>query len=441
MTQKRTAYVGIWQSMFLLASLLLTIGCNDQPTDLGKEFSSDTLNTYLITTEDTTLITDVVADWQPAFLGSSIPGGLYNRGFTYIGNHGGINARSHMRFGVPLNDTLMSANQIDIQEATLRIYLRRYYWGDPSKGWEFTVHPVLQSWNRASTTIDTLAEMASQAPLYGEAIAEVSGAIEWSTSAYVAVDIPLNSTDFLKDWFVLGATTATYEQIHGLALLSPEGKGDAIMKLSASVPGDEDVPTSEIIVTYTIDGMAQATTETLTAIQDGTYLTRPNAEVQEQLDGSLFAQGGVIGRGRLMFDVSMIPPLSSINKAELILTRNGNLSDFGYFIGDSTGSDIGLNVPYGVATRTFLFDGVDTTGLTSGLFIDLLEQIDDSDKFSADRLNALVELWVRGEENNGIILRVENEVSQLNRWVFYGNDAADASLRPVLRIHYTTRPR
>ncbi len=441
MTPKHNAYRVFLNAIIVLGALLVTTGCNDQPTDLGKEFSSDTLNSYLITSDDTTLITNVTADWQPAFIGSAPAGGLYNRGFTYVGNHGGVNARSHMRFGIPLNDTLVSEDQVSISDATLRIYLRRYYWGDPSQGMHFSVRPIMQSWNRASTTIDTLNEMASQAPLYGEPIAVVSSPIEWSTSTFVPIDIPLESTDFLKEWFVLGATTATFEQIHGLALLSPEGQGDAILQLAAGVPGDSEVPPSELIVTYSIDGMDESTTQTLEAIQDGAYLTRPNSDVQQSLEGSLFAQGGIIGRSKMQFDVSMIPPLSSINKAELILTLNRNLLDFGYYIGDSTGSDIGQNQQYGVTTRTFLYEAADSSSYNSALFVDLLEQVGESDTYSADRLASLVELWVRGQENNGLILRVENEVSQLNRWVFYGPDAIEPTLRPVLRIHYTTRPR
>ena len=59
--------------------------------------------------------------------------------------------------------------------------------------------------------------------------------------------------------------------------------------------------------------------------------------------------------------------------------------------------------------------------------------------FTVD-IRSIVQPWVTGKANYGIVIRLYNEFTQVDRFAIFGSAAADSTNKPQLRIQYTYLP-
>jgi hypothetical protein len=145
----------------------------------------------------------------------------------------------------------------------------------------------------------------------------------------------------------------------------------------------------------------------------------PEGNVPQLNDERITLIAGLGQRGKLYFDVSALPEHVNINKAELTLYV------------DSLASIIG---------------SPDADSLRVHFFADSTQNlIDDDETISRIRFNGdnfqgtitrLIQAIASGKENQGFSLTVSNEIEAVDKYVIYGSDYPDVSLRPKLIIYY-----
>ncbi|HSQ74321.1 MAG TPA: DNRLRE domain-containing protein, partial [Bacteroidota bacterium] len=139
----------------------------------------------------------------------------------------------------------------------------------------------------------------------------------------------------------------------------------------------------------------------------------------------LYLQAGIVYRSVVKFDIGFIPKGSTIHLAELLMERDPLTSKLNRFSGDAAFSAHAMVVD----SATGAFESSAATGtLKSGT----------DQTYTAD-VHTTVQSWVRGP-NYGLMLRVtgEQEFMSFDLLTFYGPTAADAALRPRIRILYST---
>ncbi|MGA2298264.1 MAG: hypothetical protein ABSG15_12020, partial [FCB group bacterium] len=146
----------------------------------------------------------------------------------------------------------------------------------------------------------------------------------------------------------------------------------------------------------------------------------------------LIIQGGVSYRNKMVFDLSMLPPLAAIHGAELDLTLNPAKSYAGNTSLDSIIYAVLLpsTEPYNSSKITGSYYGYRSSS-TSNLYI-------------FPNMISSIDYWTRYLNKGFLVFSAEgiiNEYQELNRLVFYGNNEADSTKRPKLKIIYSTRPK
>jgi hypothetical protein len=180
------------------------------------------------------------------------------------------------------------------------------------------------------------------------------------------------------------------------------------------------VPTLTVIAR---NDAGTVTDTTVYTIGNDTFLGNVDNLVTDP--GRLYVQAGVAYRSTLMFDASPIPKGAIVNKANIVLQLDP-ASHVSEFSGDTLQA---------IHLRTSLTD--------SSAF-----EVEGAVGESGEPGQVLyefrrgVQLWVNGT-NNGVLIRATslNEFSNLDQYVFYGPEAADAALRPKVIMTYTVERR
>jgi hypothetical protein len=163
---------------------------------------------------------------------------------------------------------------------------------------------------------------------------------------------------------------------------------------------------------------AQDTSDTITVDSEkDTFIAEPVALPGEDL---LMVSDVPVTRTWLQFDISAIPESSFINLAVLSLS----VSEFKDPLDNMTIR------AYPVSDRQTL-DYETSPYASSNLFT--------GKELAEFNITTLVQNWITGTENEGILLKPYLEYSSLSQALFYSS-AADSSHRPALKIVYTLRP-
>ena len=158
------------------------------------------------------------------------------------------------------------------------------------------------------------------------------------------------------------------------------------------------------------------TTVSAEATQDA-FIVQLVTSLDEDL---LCVSDGTVRRSWIHFDVSTVPESVFVNKASLALS----VSEFSSPLNSMT---IAAYPVTDLGTLAFSTSSSGFANLFTGK--ELLEI----------NLTGLVQSWIEGTQNAGLMLKVPSEYSDLSRALFF-TSAADSLQRPRLTILYTTPP-
>lgn len=392
----------------LFVGALVVSSCNDQPSPLGSGLITDTLQTVIVTSDTTKLL-------DSAYAGTiSIPisngGDRSNTNVFLVGNTPTAKATAFIRFDIA-PDSVANLTEQELISASLKLHPLRYSFGDTvGNQLAFDVVHINKVWS-PSITKDTLAGKN----FLGDKVASFSGSIALKdTIPPLLINFPDKAA--LHRWIFTDSLK------YGLALI-PSSGSQVIRQFSTIGIGELERATTSIELVYKRAG----STTTDTVYVHSAYINTFMESSTSLPEGKLVVQGGTVSRSRLLFDISIIPPLATIHRAELSLTLDSASSAFG-----NTG--IPKTVSMRLATGDSLISGdaayaVGTRKANTATYV-------------FPNIGTALERWLRGTKNYGLILHTDAgpEIRQLDRMVFYGLRATDIAKRPRLTLVYSVKP-
>jgi hypothetical protein len=316
------------------------------------------------------------------------------------GSASGYEATSLLRW-LFLPDTIGQAGRI--LAASIRLHPLHYHIG-ASAQMTLELHEIASFWSSFTFTSDSLATLRSNSLPVGR-LTVAPGEVD-------SLDIPID-TSVVRSW-LQRAAEGRFTDLLGVTLRSAdEGRVQAFHSAEGARP-----PVLEILLERDgrIDTIRGANPE------DTWCVTGPEVAAADRL----VIEGGTAIRGRLMFDLSSIPPASIVNHAVLHLRIDRAASTKNYRGIDSllvhVNLDSSLNRISSVGLLTRL-DGTDGVTLSAEGVL----------------LTQAVQDWVNRRPNNGFILIKAAESSDIDRLVLYAA-TSPVELRPRLVVTYTSQP-
>ena len=389
------------------ASMLFT-GCvvNDLPGPVGSEFVTDTLLLTSLSSETSPLITSTLNGRAHIPIGN---------GNFFIGRTTDLEMFSFVRFTMPI-DSFPDIQERDIISCTLTMAPVLYGYGNIQTGrLAFRAVQVLQPWNRFATQ-DTLAQLQRQGQIYGTRSLLSYNGVGILQSSQAVIQLPFDRT-LATQWLAM-TDSAQKAQQYGLAFfadpsssvissffgnINEEGTTPPIIEIRFRRPAD------------TIDRLRR-----LVGFQQASF-SRP---LQSFTQNGLIMQGASGLRSKIFFDVSRIPPLAIVHRADIFLTPDSLRSN--------TGTE---KIPVSIVARV----AADTSFIGSNFFSDrqVIARDEITGRYTAN-ITQLIQRWSFGRTNNGLILSLNDidENSQATRLVLFDR-TADSTRRPLLRLLYS----
>lgn len=396
-------------SIFVVSIILLALlqSCNEKPTTVGYEFVLDTIEVYPLTSNEVPLITSHKSYRR------HIP--IFNSGAMLLGqvkdNEGVSTAYMILRFS---NFPDSNHKIISITGAVLYLYPLRYGFGDTiSNMLSFDVHPLTKI-----VTQETDCDSLDDTYYDGNTIlARWEGKIEYLDS------IPRISMEFdtniVRQWLIEQSEPNRDTLMNGI-FIKPNPNSTIIRQFSAasiSAP-KRDRPMLKVYYTRA-DGKPDSSITR--SANDISIVCTPKIN-----ENQVVVQGASGYRTEFEFDVSILPPLSAIHRADFELIMNESKSKYGNFGPDS------------LLRLEFIVDSTDEDYFTR-LYEGVREK--NSQKYVFNYLASAVEIWNRRGGKGRLILRPANvaeEQQQMDRIYFFGLE--DLANKPKLRIIYSKRP-
>lgn len=397
----------MWYALLLVGALVVS-SCNDQPSPLGSDLITDTLRTVVITSDTTRLLDSAYAG--NIVIPISNGGDKANTNIFLVGNTPTAKATTFIRFDL-VPDSVATLTEQEIISASLKLHPLRYAFGDTiGNQLSFDVVHINKVW-APSITKDTLAGTN----FFGDKVASFSESIVFKDTV-PPLFINLSDKATIHRWIFTDSLK------YGLALVPLSGS-QVIRQFSTVGIGQLERATTSIELVYKRTGSTSVDTVYVQSAYINTII-ESNTPLPEK---KLVVQGGVVSRSRLLFDISSIPPLATIHRAELALTWDSASSAFG-----------NSGVPTTVSLRFATGDSL--TSADAAYAIGTRKA--NSTAYVFPNIGTALERWLRGTKNYGLILHTEAgpEIRQLDRMVFYGLRDIDAAKRPRLTIVYSVKP-
>jgi hypothetical protein len=373
----------------ILAGFLLLASCSDDLTEATALRAAFVRKDVII--RDTTLTPTSTSTFRTRL-------GMNGR-LNQLGHSGGYQAYTLLQF---LSAYFQQRDTVSVVSARLTLRLEGWF-GDSTGTLAFTVHKISQDWRAPTVRWDSL-------PAFDATVRGTYSGVVTADTQQITIDL---DTAMVREW--LNKSTITQ---HGIILVPTPAcntiRGVHIFEFDSL----KYYPTLEIIARN-----AAGTVQDTAKYDAGVDTFVGNVDDPVPSTERLFAQSGVVYRGRLRFDVSFIPRGSIINTAELTLVRDPATSRLNRFTPDS----LLLMGTLVSATDSSRVDGTIAGGKISGASADTV-------KFDVRRP---VQLWLVGN-NNGLLLRTSalNELSSFSLFSFYNEQALQSAARPKMRIRY-----
>ncbi len=404
-TNKRPKFY-LYIILLVTALSLYTIGCADDPSNLGLNFIPNGETTGV-------RIFDSYIDTMP-ITSQNVRYYVNNSSSQnfMVGKNGSYDAKGLIKFG-GFGTEYDSAT---VNSAVMTLSYRNYYFPTSSSDSlgqvSFDVYKILSNLNFTTITLDSVYSTTFGTTQQGS----FTGS---PTADSQEVSFNLN-TSMVKDWLEYSADTNYANKNYGIAL-TPNTNSNVIKAFYSGLQGiaESVLPTLTIILTKNGD------TDTITTRASATLslvntVFAPNNE-------SFYLQAGVSYSQVMKFDMSRFPANSTINDVQLYFTLDGANSKFSR----QTSYNIDINYIS------------DTVGYKSTDIVPFSGSSVGNNKYMIRLVSAIqaspFQRWQLGQANYGIFIRARNQTVNLDLFSFFKETASVDSTRPRVVIKYTPR--
>jgi hypothetical protein len=386
--------------IFSLVCSFTIINCSDEPNavGIGQLQGSDFVNVRSFDSyKDSAIVTGssfkrhVSVGLSPFLLVGKYQGGKYP----------GYEARTLIKFST-IPDSLANATVVS---SKITLQPSHYTLGDSSADLSFSAFKITQQWSASTVTWDSITSSSfDPAPK-----ANFSGSVNDTTAIAFDLDPTL-----VKEWLINAADTMKHSLLQGLILM---GTTNSAVRTFNSFQS-QVVPQLE--VAYTKDSRS----DTLRLYSgEATFIADVNLPPDPQ---GLYLQSGVAYRAQVKFDVSKIPSRVVLNNAIMEIALNRAASTLSYQYTDS----LFLQFRNDIST-----DSTEATIVIGKR----LDNTKDVYTFTGQALTSMVQRWVNGTFNNGVVLKALSELRNLDLFTINAPTVADSTV-PRLKVTYMTLP-
>ncbi|MBI5476384.1 MAG: DNRLRE domain-containing protein [Ignavibacteriales bacterium] len=364
-------------------------GCSNEPGKVGVGLvsPSDTLSV-------TTLELNSYADSSFVYRYSGTPHifvGKYSASGTAIESNG------LLQFSGLTN--VPDSALIDSAYITLHL---NYAYPDTIGDIRFGIYEMIKGWNQSTFTWDSLADSYDPTAKY---------AFQNSFTGLRSINIPIDS--LVHKW-VKNKTNSP----NGI-LLKPALDGSNVI-VGTRINSFVDT-ISSLTVAYRIPGDDSIKHFSTNAVQS-TFVSNGNL-IQEET--KILVQGSIGQRGRLLFDLSMLPKRISITRAIIQLTTDTTYPLANIHTHDSL-------IVHLIRKSVYPYD-------STALGTLCVPSIKDGQKIYTADIKSIVQTWLVREPNNGLLIRPYSENYSFDQFAIF-NNKSEWKLQPKLFIIYTILP-
>ena len=383
-------------SSAILIFFLIFVSCQDDPTSIGKDFIGGELQIIELNS-----ITDSLAQSSGYYIADSLSFGASPT--VLLGNLDYVKSTLLLRFGAIIPDSIqnfLDEGSLTVLSAQVTLY-PTYKIGDKSQQLSFTVHEITSEWGTTGFNKDSLSLVTYEPN-------EITDSKQITDSA---ITFNVNNNTALNWLESMGGDTL--KNNYGMILFPTPGTNVLYGFRGFTNVLYDDSALLQYIVQNSENKIDTINTRVLFDVHV------PEGNVPQLNDERITLIAGLGQRGKLYFDVSKLPEHVNINKAELTLYV------------DSLSSVIG---------------SPDADSLRVHLFADSTQNLIDDDeaiariRFNGDyfegTITRLIQAIASGKENQGFSLTISNEIEAVDKYVIYGSNYPELSLRPKLVIYY-----
>jgi hypothetical protein len=384
----------------VIALSLYTVSCTDNPTELGLKFipPGETTGVRIFDSYIDTM--QITSTNIKKHINTSSSSNLI------IGQSGTYNSKGLIKFP-NLNPNYDSAT---VLEAVLKLRYKNYYFpfstADSLGQISFDVYKVQANLTYSQVTLDSITSTTFGTTSKGSYTGSPAADSE-------EVDITLDPT-LVKDWLEYQADTSYPVKNYGVGLIP--NAFSAALKGFHSANGGDLRPVLYYIVNKNGD---------IDTVNDNTSQTVFLADANLQASEEFFLQAGISYLQVMKFDVSRLPSGATINDVQLILTLDSSMSIFTNQTNKSLNANYILDTA-GLVTES-LFDGSPSS---SNQYTFRLVSFQYPSPFQR---------WLNGQTNYGLLISPDNNLVNLDRFVFYDVNSNIPNTRPRVIIKYTPR--
>ncbi len=384
---------------FFAALVMVTPGCSDDPSSLGK----DQLAERGVGVVDTVLSTDTnfvkAYSYRPD---TALQLGAANH--LLVGKVRNVEAWALLRFNPYLVGSGYIPDSLHILSAKLTLTYA-YKIGDTTAFFEATVHRIKNGWSPYTFTADSLAYLS-----YGGVAGTIIDSLSSETTTFNL------DTSVVMDWFRVGYDTSFATKNYGL-VIKPNANCRKVVGFQALTTYSTTHAVLKVIVEKTTDYKYYLDTLTFNVYSDahivkGTEIKQPQR---------MTIQSGLPQYGNVWFDIAQIPDGVILNNAQLILhsdtTQNlhGTTLDnqlYAYYLTDSASGKV----------NSYYYTTLDyDTGTYSGT------------------VTNIVSAFLAAKKNLNIKIFPVAPLEGVDITSLYNHECADPKLRPELKIIYTKK--
>ncbi len=377
---------------------LLFVSCEDDPSSIGgsllpadDKFKFDTLNTQITPLAQTS-----------SFFKDQVDLGAATR--VFLGKTDAVQSKLLLRFLTFLPDSILTEiekDSITVTGSWMELY-PKHTLGDASAPFDFTINEIKEEWLPANF---------SQSSLDSLNVGSEDVALTKDINNDTLYTIGLNTA--MVDAWVQAALDSVTKNF-GLVFI-PTGNTNRIQGFEAISSSSQRLPVLKVIVQK-----PDSFTDTLD-FPLNTDVHVPTGELPASTDDSIILQGGLTSKGKLFFDLTnVIPQNATANSAKLVLTVD-TLNSF-------TNDNIVESISYSI-----LADSNDNEIASE---YGTLQLTKEGDKYIDNNFVQFLNRWLNGVDNQGIRLRINNDISTLSRLKIFGS-SADVAIRPKLIVTYS----
>lgn len=386
-------------SFFAVALTVIFISCNQDPTSVGSnlvseqdQFTFNQLDSY-------------ESNISQKSAWSQITPKLGTSQYVLLGKTSYAESSMLLLYNIYLPDSLLArlkAGELLVKSASLKM-IPKYTLGDNSASFDFSVYQIRSPWTEIGFDRDSLSQLSYDA-------SDIKSNL---TTTDTTINFNLN-TNVVKEWLMRKADSTAAPKNYGL-IFKPKPSTQKILGF-LGIHGT--AATNESILNVILERPSTGYKDTINVspyedvhVVTGTLPTTNN---------NFYLEGGYSLRSTLFFDISSLAKSSIVNKAILDLTVDESKSLDGSLKSDSIYVQL-------------LADSTSRRLTSDSVYSVLLKRT--GNVFSGD-ISWIVQKWLSGVENQGVIISLVDEYSTAARIAFYGSKDPNKALRPKLKITY-----